>query len=186
VKLSVYQGLSVFGLRAVVRKPSGITDYSINGEEEVCVYALANGDVPKIGKLGKCRIQLFPGENNIVFTVKDSLGQIGEYVVHERLVFKLWRGIPPYDNDKWKPLKGGGEFLENRIIVIVGYDTPYAIIARAANAVNGSITGRTTIPKYYIEVPDSTEDELIAMCKLLMSEYDIEFAYFDYLLELDL
>ena len=146
-------------------------DYISNGRVYKAIYLARNAE---IGELGKARVPLFQGENNIAFEVEDSNGKKARFEVENKPIGELDWDKPEREPGKWNVSEEieGMKYTENWIVVYINRDVddPREAAAKAAKAIGGKIIGHVT-REYYIEVPDSTEQELFAMCEKLMDNY---------------
>ena len=157
--------------------------YTINGENKSWLYlSSAEEDDPR-KELGKGWIQLSLGENNIIFTVKDSMRRSESYEVKEKPILETIWDVPEYGPEDMalSIRREGTSYVVNQLCIIpkIGVEVSREEIEELIQIIDGQIIGSTS-SVYYIGVMNSTEDELDEMCELLMTEHKekIEFAYF--------
>ena len=161
--------------------------YTINGEpieRRQRLYPLPGLDWNFHEEFGKGRVVLKSNvESNIVFTVEDSAGKTAQFVVENKPYFdsEKAKGEMPdfYDANKRVPseITEGYEYLTNIITVVFKEDfAPVDVwpkeLYTIAQEIDGEIIGYYRYyEKFYIRIPDSTEQELIDIGQRLMEEY---------------
>jgi len=146
--------------------------FSINGGEKEYIF-LAGGDgIEAKGTLGEAGVLLVRGENNIVFTAKDSEGRTGSFHVANRPYFEP-SGWPRRNSNYIKNLSGpGGRFATDRIIVMAKIGVRASQVEDAIISIDGIIIGRCRLGLMHgIEVPVNTEEGLRDLCAYLMASY---------------
>ena len=175
---------------ATPSKGAIITDvsYSINDQAENFLYlADVDGMIAK-GTLGAARVLLVHGENYIVFTARDSAGNIANYsVLHWTYDPQAELGIPSLDMSLVEPLLSDPSvlFATNRIRARANPGVRLKQLDSAAESVGGRIIGHHLISSRWlaIEVDSQTEEELLRVCEELMNTglfYSVELVTIDH------
>ena len=148
-------------------------DYTINGERIGNALPLYLPETPGISELGTGSIRFRSGENNIVIFVEDSAGKSAEFVMESTPYLYEGFSPPPWDWDKMLKLEDreGNVYLQiNRLRIKTHEDVSFEEVEQAIKAIDGIIIGWDAIfNNYTIKVSDSTEQELEAMCELLLT-----------------
>ena len=158
--------------------------YTINGGAEEYIYLVGgNGIAPK-GTLGTGVVLLIPGENNIVFTVKDSAGRTASFTVQNKPNYDF--GTPPGDDDDDDNIGeladgSGVRFYKNRIVIFAQLGVTESQMEEIAETLDGEIISVVRVlDMYTIRLPDQcTEAELTDLCEELLATFPtlIEGAY---------
>ena len=148
--------------------------YISNGVPYKAIYRADNAE---IGELYKARVPLFIGENNITFEVEDSNGKKARFDIANKPIGEFDWDIPEPGIMKDSEKCGSIKYTENRILVSVkDKDVPRKSVEKAVKSIDGEIIGKAgTI--YFIQVADSTEQELLALCEKLMCKYSDMLVY---------
>jgi len=148
--------------------------YTINDNfTEYLYYASENEDERK-GTLGKGRVLLLPGQNNIVFTVTDTAGKIGKYIVDQQPTFAEGTYTPRATSDELSYLSDGSgkKFANNRIRLDLKDGVTKKDVEKVADYLNGEIIGYLPlIGMATIKVQKNTEEGLTAICNDVKSKY---------------
>lgn len=149
--------------------------YSINGGAPEYIYLAGSSTVTAKGELGAARVLLIPGDNSIVFTMLDTDGNTAEFTVDAKPSSNFVLEAPPERDPKfWTESEkdSGRSYMSNRIGIFAETGVTEAEVAEAVKLIGGEIIGRISLVDfYYIQVAESTEDELEEMCKKLLEAY---------------
>ncbi len=152
--------------------------YVINEDVELRLYTYGDPDI----KLSEGIVSLVPDiKNNMVFYVEDTYGRTAEFAV-ENQPYCIYPDSPSYDEDQLRPSRRGGDILYvmEWLVLVTEDDIPDEEVMEMIKDIGGVIIGEIPMmDKYYIQAPESTEEELEAMCKQLNIKYDDRIAYVD-------
>jgi len=144
--------------------------YMINQTAEEYLFLAGGNGITARGTLGTGRVLLVPGENNIVFTVRDSTGRTATFDVSNTPYYDFGT-IARRNPDNIVPLPSNPRivFTNNRLIADANAGVTMEQVAAAADTVGGRIVGHINIMRSYdIEVETSTEEELLRLSTQLM------------------
>jgi len=146
--------------------------YSINDQAEEFLYLADVDGMTAEGTLGAARVLLVKGENYIVFTTRDSAGNIANYsVVH--WIFDPEAelgGIRHLDSSLLEPLSLEELFAPDRVWAVANPGVRMEQLKSAAETIGGRIVGHNISSRRLdIEVDRQTEEELRRICEKLMS-----------------
>ncbi len=147
--------------------------YSINGGADEYIYLAGRNGITAKGTLGTGYVLLIPGENNIVFTAKDTVGKTATFTIVNKPSFDLGADLE-YDNDYIADLSDGSGFryVTNRIVIIAKDGVSEEQVSSVLGSINGIIVGKIgIIDQYFVQVPESTNTELEAICNSLLATY---------------
>jgi len=145
--------------------------YSINGHAEELLYQADIDGLTAKDTLGRGDIFLVQGENEIVFTARDSAGNIANYFVQHRLFYDDGLGIPPLDRRFVEPLPSDPSilFANNRLRATTSPVVRMEQVSSVVESIGGRIVGRVpSLGWYAIEVDSQTEEGLRRICEELM------------------
>ncbi len=149
--------------------------YVINGDIERRLYTYGDPDT----KLSEGTVWLASDmKNKIVFYVEDTDGRTAEFTA-ENQPYHEFQKSPPVDESQLRPARQGGDrrYLANQLILATEDDIPDEEVAEMIDDIGGEIIGKISImDRYYIQVPESTEEELEAMCRQLEDKYEDQIA----------
>ena len=116
--------------------------YISNGLPYKAIYRADNAE---IGELGKARVPLFIGENNIEFEVEDTNGKKARFKVKNKPIGELDWDIPESGKRKDSEIYEGARYTENRIIANTkDENVTREAVEKAAKSINGEIIGHRT------------------------------------------
>jgi hypothetical protein len=153
--------------------------YSINGERRNTIYQSGgNNNTLLDNKLGEGFVYLKEGENHIVITAVDSLGKMSQFIV-ENAPYRDLGEKPNLDDRKTLPSKRGDhvEYIPDLIFISVEADVLREKVEEIIAHIGCEIIAWEYGDWYHVQVPESTEDELEAMCVLLEQKYPEEILY---------
>jgi len=154
--------------------------YTINDNfTEYLYYASEN---ERKGTLGQGRVLLQPGPNKIVFTVTDTAGKSGKYIVNQQPTFSEGTYRPRIKKSELSYLSDGSgrKFANNRIILNMKDNATKKDVDEIVEYVNGEIIGYLyIIGLVTIRVPENTEEGLKAMCRDIKNKYHNIVEYVD-------
>ena len=148
--------------------------YTINDNFTEYLYYASENENERKGTLGQGRVLLQPGQNNIVFTVTDTAGKSGKYIVDQQPTFSEGTYRPKIKDDELSYLSDGSgkKFANNRISLDIKGGTTRKQLEEIAKYVNGEIIGYLPLMKIVtIRVPKNTEYGLKAICNDVKSKY---------------
>lgn len=151
--------------------------YTINGGAPEYVYINGVYGAANKGTLGTATVLLVSGENNIVFTAKDSRGKETSFVVANKPEYIL-EETSEIDPEHLNASQDGDYlFVDNRIMAYAMDEASATDVQQAINAIGGKIISHVTVVDLYeIEVAPGTEAELNAMIVSLMETGFFEYA----------
>ena len=158
--------------------------YTINDNFTEYLYYASENENERKGTLGQGRVLLQPGQNNIVFTVTDTAGKSGKYIVDQQLTFSEGTYRPKIKDDELSYLSDGSgkKFANNRISLDIKDKVNRKEVEKVADYLNGEIIGYLPLMGIVtIRVPKNTEYGLKAICNDVKSKYPdiIEGAYIE-------
>ena len=148
--------------------------YTINDNFTEYLYYASENENERKGTLGQGRVLLQPGQNNIVFTVTDTAGKSGKYIVDQQPTFSEGTYRPKIKDDELSYLSDGSgkKFANNRISLDIKGGTTRKQLEEIAKYVNGEIIGYLPLMGIVtIRVPKNTEYGLKAICNDVKSKY---------------
>ena len=148
--------------------------YTINDNFTEYLYYTSENENERKGTLGQGRVLLQPGQNNIVFTVTDTAGKSGKYIVDQQPTFSEGTYRPKIKDDELSYLSDGSgkKFANNRISLDIKGGTTRKQLEEIAKYVNGEIIGYLPLMGIVtIRVPKNTEYGLKAICNDVKSKY---------------
>ena len=155
--------------------------YTINDDFTEYLYYASENENERKGTLGQGRVLLLPGQNNIVFTLTDTAGKSGKYIVNQQPTFSEGTYAPDIKADELTPFPDGSgyKFANNRLSLDVKDGTTKEQIEEIARYVNGElieylfISGMVTI-----KVPKNSLEGLRSICCDIKKKYPniIEYA----------
>jgi len=172
--------------------------YSINGGAAEYIYLRAASGVDQKGSLtsagrGNARVMLVPGNNSIVFTVKDSAGKTAGYNVSNTPFYDFGTdlaNLPSYDEALLGNVGAPGglvstlatdpgiRFVTNRILVFAKSGVTDAQVTEAVEAIGGGvIVGQVNaLGMYWIEFSGKySENQLLGFCGQIKTAYPNRF-----------
>ena len=155
--------------------------YTINDNFTEYLYYASENENERKGTLGQGRVLLQPGPNKIVFTVTDTAGKSGKYIVNQQPTFDEGTYTPDIKADELTdfPDGSGYKFANNRLSLDVKDGTTKEQIEEIAAYVNGKIIGYSPIiGMVTIKVPKNSLEGLKAICSDIKKKYPniIEYA----------
>ena len=153
--------------------------YTINDNfTEYLYYASENEDERK-GTLGKGRVLLLPGQNKIVFTVTDTAGKSGKYIVNQQPTFSEGTYRPRIKKSELSYLSdGSGKFVNNRLSIDLKKGTTKEELEEIANYVDGEVIEfLPTIGLATIRVAKNTDKGLKNICNNIKNKYSQKIKY---------
>ena len=155
--------------------------YTINDDFTEYLYYASEDENERKGTLGQGRVLLQPGQNNIVFTVTDTAGKIGKYIVKQQPTFAEGTYAPDIKDDELTPFPDGSgyKFANNRLSLDVKDGTTKEQIEEIARYVNGEVIEHLFISGMVtIKVPKNSLEGLKAICSDIKKKYPniIEYA----------
>ena len=148
--------------------------YTINDNFTEYLYYASENENERKGTLGQGRVLLQPGQNKIVFTVTDTAGKSGKYIVNQQPTFSEGTYRPKIKDDELSYLSDGSgkKFANNRISLDIKGGTTRKQLEEIAKYVNGEIIGYLPLMGIVtIRVPKNTEYGLKAICNDVKSKY---------------
>jgi len=148
--------------------------YTINDNFTEYLYYASENENERKGTLGQGRVLLQPGPNKIVFTVTDTAGKSGKYIVNQQPTFSEGTYRPKIKDDELSYLSDGSgkKFANNRISLDIKGGTTRKQLEEIAKYVNGEIIGYLPLMGIVtIRVPKNTEYGLKAICNDVKSKY---------------
>ena len=155
--------------------------YSINGREPRGIYKSRRDSTTRDVSLTRSgTIHFWPGENNIVFTITDSLGGQVTYAVDSVPYNTGGINIPPRQG--YQPIASipGGMISSTTLLVRSLNNIPFEEIERAVTIIDGRVIGLIGSRLFAIEVPASTENRLVERGNTLMQVYPHLFEDFSF------
>ena len=156
--------------------------YTINDNFTEYLYYASENENERKGTLGQGRVLLQPGQNKIVFTVTDTAGKIGKYIVNQQPTFSEGTYRPRIKKSELSYLSDGSgrKFANNRIILNMKDNATKKDVDEIVEYVNGEIIGYLyIIGLVTIRVPENTEEGLKAMCRDIKNKYHNIVEYVD-------
>ena len=155
--------------------------YTINDNHTEYLYYASENENERKGTLGQGRVLLLPGPNKIVFTVTDTAGKSGKYIVNQQPTFAEGTYTPDIKADELTdfPDGSGYKFANNRLSLDVKDGTTKEQIEEIAAYVNGKIIGYSPIiGMVTIKVPKNSLEGLRSICSDIKKKYPniIEYA----------
>ena len=155
--------------------------YTINDNFTEYLYYASENENERKGTLGQGRVLLQPGQNKIVFTVTDTAGKSGKYIVNQQPTFAEGTYAPDIKADELTdfPDGSGYKFANNRLSLDVKDGTTKEQIEEIAAYVNGKIIGYSPIiGMVTIKVPKNSLEGLRSICSDIKKKYPniIEYA----------
>ena len=148
--------------------------YAINDNFTEYLYYASENENEKKGTLGQGRVLLQPGPNKIVFTVTDTAGKSGKYIVNQQPKFSEGTYTPRATSDELNYLSDGSgkKFANNRIRLDLKDGVTKKDVEKVADYLNGEIIGYLPlIGMATIKVQKNTEEGLTAICNDVKSKY---------------
>jgi len=148
--------------------------YTINDNFTEYLYYASEDENERKGTLGQGRVLLQPGQNNIVFTVTDTAGKSGKYIIDQQPTFSEGTYRPRIKKSELNYLSDGSgrKFANNRIILNMKDNATKKDVDEIVEYVNGEIIGYLyIIGLVTIRVPENTEEGLKAMCRDIKNKY---------------
>ena len=148
--------------------------YTINDNFTEYLYYASENENERKGTLGQGRVLLQPGQNKIVFTVTDTAGKSGKYIVNQQPTFSEGTYRPRIKKSELSYLSDGSgrKFANNRIILNMKDNATKKDVDEIVEYVNGEIIGYLyIIGLVTIRVPENTEEGLKAMCRDIKNKY---------------
>ena len=148
--------------------------YTINDNFTEYLYYASENENERKGTLGQGRVLLLPGQNKIVFTVTDTAGKIGKYIVNQQPTFAEGTYTPRATSDELSYLSDGSgkKFANNRIRLDLKDGVTKKDVEKVADYLNGEIIGYLPlIGMATIKVQKNTEEGLTAICNDVKSKY---------------
>ena len=156
--------------------------YTINDNHTEYLYYASENENEKKGTLGHGRVLLQPGQNKIVFTVTDTAGKSGKYIIDQQPTFSEGTYRPRIKKSELSYLSDGSgrKFANNRIILNMKDNATKKDVDEIVEYVNGEIIGYLyIIGLVTIRVPENTEEGLKAMCRDIKNKYHNIVEYVD-------
>ena len=155
--------------------------YTINDDFTEYLYYASEDENERKGTLGQGRVLLQPGQNNIVFTVTDTAGKSGKYIVDQQPTFDEGTYTPDIKADELTdfPDGSGYKFANNRLSLDVKDGVKKEQIEEIARYVNGEVIEYLPIiGMVTIKVPKNSLEGLKAICSDIKKKYPniIEYA----------
>jgi len=148
--------------------------YTINDNFTEYLYYASENENEKKGTLGQGRVLLQPGPNKIVFTVTDTAGKSGKYIVNQQPKFSEGTYTPRATSDELSYLSDGSgkKFANNRIRLDLKDGVTKKDVEKVADYLKGEIIGYLPlIGMATIKVQKNTEEGLTAICNDVKSKY---------------
>ena len=156
--------------------------YTINDNHTEYLYYASENENERKGTLGQGRVLLLPGQNKIVFTVTDTAGKSGKYIVNQQPTFDEGTYRPRIKKSELSYLSDGSgrKFANNRIILNMKDNATKKDVDEIVEYVNGEIIWYLyIIGLVTIRVPENTEEGLKAMCRDIKNKYHNIVEYVD-------
>ena len=155
--------------------------YTINDNFTEYLYYASENENERKGTLGQGRVLLLPGQNKIVFTVTDTAGKSGKYIVNQQPTFAEGTYAPDIKDDELTPFPDGSgyKFANNRLSLDVKDGTTKEQIEEIARYVNGEVIEHLfTSGMVTIKVPKNSLEGLRSICSDIKKRYPniIEYA----------
>ena len=155
--------------------------YTINDNFTEYLYYASENENERKGTLGQGRVLLLPGPNKIVFTVTDTSGKSGKYIVNQQPTFAEGTYAPDIKADELTPFPDGSgyKFANNRLSLDVKDGTTKEQIEEIARYVNGEVIEHLfTSGMVTIKVPKNSLEGLRSICSDIKKKYPniIEYA----------
>ncbi len=152
--------------------------YLINGDIERRLYTYGDPNI----KLSEGSVMMASGmKNKIVFYVEDTEGRTAEFAAENQPYYEF-PDSPSFDESQLRPSRRGGDirYVADWLILVTEDDIPDEEVMEMIKDIGGVIIDEMpSMDSYYIQVPESTEEELEAMCKQLNDKYKDQIAYTD-------
>ena len=148
--------------------------YTINDNFTEYLYYASENENERKGTLGQGRVLLQPGPNKIVFTVTDTAGKSGKYIVNQQPTFAEGTYTPRATSDELSYLSDGSgkKFANNRIRLDLKDGVTKKDVEKVADYLKGEIIGYLPlIGMATIKVQKNTEEGLTAICNDVKSKY---------------
>ena len=148
--------------------------YTINDDFTEYLYYASENENERKGTLGQGRVLLQPGPNKIVFTVTDTAGKSGKYIVNQQPTFAEGTYTPRATSDELSDLSDGSgrKFANNRIRFDIAEDVTREQVEEIARYINGEVIGYLLIiGMVAVKVPKNTEEGLKAICEDIEKKY---------------
>ena len=147
--------------------------YSVNGREPMVIYS--SEDLPIFRDLGEGTVHFWPGENNIVFTVTDSLGGQVSYNVSNVPYNTGSFSLPSTGRVITFPEGTEAMIINNRILLTATANASFEEVEEAVSTKNGRITGylgsHSINSLYEIQVPENTGEGLTLLAESFLKEF---------------
>ena len=155
--------------------------YTINDNFTEYLYYASEDENERKGTLGQGRVLLQPGTNKIVFTVTDTAGKSGKYIIDQQPTFAEGTYAPDIKADELTPFPDGSgyKFANNRLSLDVKDGTTKEQIEEIARYVNGEVIEHLfTSGMVTIKVPKNSLEGLRSICSDIKKKYPniIEYA----------
>ena len=153
--------------------------YTINDDFTEYLYYASEDENERKGTLGQGRVLLQPGQNNIVFTVTDTAGKSGKYIVDQQPTFAEGTYAPKIKDDELSDLSdGSGKFVNNRLSIDLKKGTTKEELEEIANYVDGEVIEfLPTIGLATIRVAKNTDKGLKNICNNIKNKYSQKIKY---------
>ena len=153
--------------------------YTINDNFTEYLYYASEDENERKGTLGQGRVLLQPGQNKIVFTVTDTAGKSGKYIVNQQPTFAEGTYAPKIKDDELSDLSdGSGKFVNNRISIDLKKGTTKEELEEIANYVDGEVIEfLPTIGLATIRVAKNTDQGLKNICNNIKNKYSQKIKY---------
>ncbi|MDR2670561.1 MAG: S8 family serine peptidase, partial [Oscillospiraceae bacterium] len=155
--------------------------YSIGGGAPDYLYLRGDDQVSPKGVLGTGTVFLTPGENVIVFFVKDSAGQTASYTVPNRPVYDEGSEPPPFtEEDLVLSEDGVSYFVKGRLVIFAVTGATETEVAAAVATVGGVVRSvNHTLDMYVVAVSGETEAALLDVAEQLWDAFPALFDLVD-------
>ena len=155
--------------------------YTINDNFIEYLYYASEDENERKGTLGQGRVLLQPGQNKIVFTVTDTAGKSGKYIVKQQPTFDEGTYAPDIKDDELTdfPDGSGYKFANNRINIFIKDGVKKEQIEEIARYVNGEVIEYLPIiGMVTIKVSKNSLEGLRSICSDIKNKYPniIEYA----------
>jgi len=153
--------------------------YTINDDFTEYLYYASEDENERKGTLGQGRVLLQPGPNKIVFTVTDTAGKSGKYIVDQQPTFSEGTYAPKIKDDELSDLSdGSGKFVNNRLSIDLKKGTTKEELEEIANYVDGEVIEfLPTIGLATIRVAKNTDKGLKNICNNIKNKYSQKIKY---------
>ena len=153
--------------------------YTINDNFTEYLYYASENENERKGTLGQGRVLLQPGQNKIVFTVTDTAGKSGKYIVNQQPTFAEGTYAPKIKDDELSDLSdGSGKFVNNRLSIDLKKGTTKEELEEIANYVDGEVIEfLPTIGLATIRVAKNTDEGLKNICNSIKNKYSQKIKY---------